>query len=55
MKIKMTDAEFESIEWAHKNGFYRDIQSILPDNTPAEREFILGGVTPSEWRKVFKP
>ena len=53
MTIQMTDAEYESVTWALRNGFYRDIQSILPNNTPEEREFILSGVTPIERKREF--
>ena len=31
----------------------RFLQDILPDRSPAEREFILSGTMPSEWR--WKP
>ena len=29
------------------------IQDAMPDLTPDEREFLMTGITPSEWAEVF--
>jgi len=31
------------------------IQELLPHLTPDEREFLMTGITPREWDKLFKP
>ena len=31
------------------------IQNAMPNVSPAEREFILSGITPEEWEKHFPP
>jgi hypothetical protein len=47
MEIDVTDAQLE--EWA--NGGL--IQNVMPHLSPDEREFIMTGITPEQWKKIF--
>lgn len=29
------------------------IQNILPEHSPDQREYILSGITPQEWKEMF--
>lgn len=29
------------------------IQVVMPNLTPDEREFLITGITPDEWKKIF--
>ena len=31
------------------------IQNVMPDLTPEEREFIMTGYTPEDWKAMFPP
>ena len=46
MKIEVTQKQIE--QW--KNGML--IQDAMPNLTPDEREFIMSGVTSSEWKAL---
>ena len=35
----------------HRNG--KHAQNAFPTLTPEEREFMISGITPEEWKKVF--
>ena len=31
------------------------IQNVFPHLTPDEREFLMTGITPDEWKQMFPP
>jgi hypothetical protein len=48
MEIPITESQLEE--------FYRGntpIQNFFPQLTPDQREFILSGITPEQWDKLF--
>ena len=48
-EIEITDAQM--IELTNPNR--RNIQDILPDTSADDREFIMTGITPEEWKEAF--
>ena len=51
MKIPLTETEYQEGRWRHINGSL--IQDAFPTLNADQREFILTGITPEEWRKLF--
>jgi len=49
MDIPLTDAEIAELNSANR----RSIQDVLPNCTPDQREFIMTGFTPEDWKKMF--
>ena len=51
MELDVTEEQLERFENRRENGEY--VQTIFPNLTPAEREFLLTGITPIEWKEMF--
>ena len=51
LELDITEEQLERFFNRRENGEY--IQTIFPNLTPAEREFILTGVSPKEWEELF--
>lgn len=51
MELDITPEQLERFYNRRENGEY--VQSIFPNLTPAEREFLLTGISPIEWEKIF--
>lgn len=48
MEIDVTEEQLERVANRRQTGEY--IQNILPHMKPDEREFIMTGITPDEWK-----
>ena len=51
LELDITEEQLERFYNRRGNGEY--VQTIFPNLTPAEREFILTGVSPKEWEEIF--
>ena len=51
LELDVTHEQLERFENRRENGEY--VQTIFPNLTPAEREFLLTGISPIEWEKIF--
>ena len=51
MELDVTPEQLERFENRRENGEY--VQTIFPHLTKEEREFILTGITPTEWKDMF--
>ena len=51
MDLDVTAEQLERFENRIENGEY--VQTIFTNLTPAEREFILTGITPDEWNQMY--
>jgi hypothetical protein len=51
MELDVTYEQMERFENRRQNGEY--VQTIFPNLTAPEREFILSGITPTEWEQMF--
>lgn len=51
MDLNVTAEQLERFENRRENGEYT--QTIFSHLTPAEREFIMTGITPTEWENMF--
>lgn len=51
MELDITPEQIERFYNRIKNGEY--VQTIFPNLSSAEREFILTGITPTEWDQIF--
>jgi hypothetical protein len=51
LELDITEEQLERFFNRKENGEY--IQNIFPNLTPAEREFILTGISPKEWEQIF--
>lgn len=51
MELDVTIEQLQRFENRRENGEY--VQTIFPHLTPGEREFLLTGVTPTEWKEIF--
>lgn len=51
MEFDMTEEEFRACFTRWRNGEL--IQKAFPMLSPAEREFIMTGITPEEWSNAF--
>jgi hypothetical protein len=51
MELDITPEQLERFYNRRENGEY--VQTIFPNLTPGEREFLLTGVSPIEWEKIF--
>jgi hypothetical protein len=51
LELDITEEQLERFHNRRQNGEY--VQTIFPNLTPAEREFILTGVSPKEWEELF--
>lgn len=49
LDIPVTQEQLD--DW--KNGNH--IQYAMPNLSPEHREFIISGITPTEWDEMFKP
>jgi hypothetical protein len=48
MRIPVTQ---EEIDYWHVSG--RSVQSVFPDLTADQREFLMTGLTPEDWDEMF--
>ncbi len=48
MELDITQEQLD----AYEDGEGR-IQDILPNLSPDEREFLMTGITPEEWKQIF--
>jgi hypothetical protein len=51
MELDITKEQLERFYNRRENGEY--VQTIFPNLTQGEREFILTGITPTEWEQMF--
>lgn len=51
MELDVTMEQLQRFENRRETGEY--VQTIFPNLTPAEREFLLTGITPIEWDNIF--
>lgn len=51
MELNVTPEQMERFDKRIQNGEY--VQTIFPDLKKEEREFILTGITPTEWNQLF--
>jgi len=51
MELDVTHEQLERFENRRENGEY--VQTIFPHLTKGEREFLLTGITPTEWNEIF--
>jgi hypothetical protein len=51
LELDITHEQMERFENRRANGEY--VQTIFPNLTPAEREFLLTGISPIEWEQIF--
>ena len=51
MELDITHEQLDRFENRRANGEY--VQTIFPNLTKGEREFLLTGVTPIEWEQMF--
>lgn len=47
MELPITEAQLE----AHQNGEL--VQDVFPNLSVEEREFLISGITPNEWKEMF--
>ena len=52
MELNVTESQMDRFHNRRENGEY--VQTIFPNLTSEEREFLLSGITPSEWNEIFK-
>lgn len=51
MELDITEDQLERFYNRRENGEY--VQTIFPNLSKEEREFILTGITPTEWTAMF--
>jgi hypothetical protein len=51
MELDITIEQLERFENRRENGEH--VQTIFPNLTKGEREFLLTGITPIEWEQMF--
>ena len=51
MELNITEEQLERFYNRRENGEY--VQTIFPHLSVGEREFLLSGITPDEWSKMF--
>lgn len=51
MDLNVTQEQLDRFEKRRENGEY--VQTIFPNLTNEEREFILTGISPKEWDETF--
>lgn len=51
MELDITEEQMERFYNRRENGEY--VQTIFPNLSAPEREFILTGITPTEWEQMF--
>ena len=51
MELDITHEQLERFYNRRENGEY--VQTIFPNLSKEEREFILTGITPTEWNEMF--
>lgn len=51
LELDITEEQLERFYNRRENGEY--VQTIFPNLTPAEREFLLTGISPIEWENIF--
>ena len=52
MELNVTESQMDRFHNRIENGEY--VQTIFPNLTSEEREFLLSGITPTEWNETFK-
>lgn len=51
MELDITEEQMERFYNRRESGEY--VQTIFPNLSAPEREFILTGITPTEWNEMF--
>jgi hypothetical protein len=51
MELDVTQEQLDRFDNRRENGEY--VQTIFPNLTSEEREFILTGINPTEWNEIF--
>jgi len=51
MELDVTQEQLDRFENRRENGEY--VQTIFPHLTSEEREFIMTGISPTEWDEIF--
>jgi hypothetical protein len=51
MELDVTQEQLDRFEKRRENGEY--VQTIFPHLTSEEREFIMTGISPTEWDEIF--
>lgn len=51
--ISTMDLDITSEQWARIEAGIELIQNIVPHLSSDEREFLITGITPQEWDKLF--
>lgn len=51
MELDVTQEQLDRFDNRRDNGEY--VQTIFPHLTSEEREFIMTGISPTEWNKFF--
>lgn len=51
LDLDVTQEQLDRFEVRRETGEY--VQTIFPNLSASEREFILSGITPTEWDKTF--
>lgn len=49
----LTEAKLPWLDREHRNLYNVNIQDVLPELSPEEREFVLNGVTSDEWKLLI--
>jgi len=52
MELDITQEQLDEIN--QPGHLRRNMQEIVPDLSPEEREFLISGITPEEWEEIFK-
>ena len=51
MELDVTQEQLDRFDKRRENGEY--VQTIFPHLTSEEREFIMTGISPTEWNEIF--
>jgi hypothetical protein len=51
MELDVTQEQLDKFDNRRENGEY--VQTIFPHLTSEEREFIMTGISPTEWNEIF--
>ncbi len=51
-KVRQKNIPVDPQDWAMYQGGYASIHEVMPYLTTEDREFILSGMVPSEWKEA---
>lgn len=53
-KLNELELDISEKQWLEYHSHdRRHVQDIFPNLTPPEREFLISGTTPDEWKEMF--